>query len=277
MMARMSTDPVADLLHEALTAVLPVWRRGASWMRDKAAPDGGTGPDGRPEANPRGVDLVTEGDLLVDGIVREGLQRLFPGVELVSEERDPRIDGRAPPSDCFVLDPIDGTSNFAAGLDLWAITLARVQDGIPLEGWLLEGPSQVMTKARPGEGATRAGSPLRVTDAAPHMGLLSVALSPKIVPLLLASNRFLGVRCLGSHATSLAWAAAGLLGVHVGRGHPWDVAAGYLFLERAGGKVTTLDGSARPFWSRDHAIAGAPRFVDLCLEILEHSDALIRS
>ncbi len=270
------TDPIADLLREALAAVLPVWRRGVGWMRDKDAGAGSQGADGRPGVNPHGVDLVTEGDLLVDGIVREGLERLFPGVALVSEERDPRAAGGAPPADCFVLDPIDGTSNFAAGLDLWAISLARVRDGVPVEGWLLE-PSGTLTRARPGEEATRGGVPLRVTDAPPHVGLLSVALSPKIVPLLLASNRFLGVRCLGSHATSLAWASAGLLGVHVGRGHPWDVAAGYLFLERAGGRVTRLDGTQRPFWSRDHAIAGAPRYVELCLEILEKSDGLLRS
>ncbi len=275
MMPPMSTDPVADLLVHALDAVLPVWSRGAGWVRDKKASQ--PSADGQPASNPRGVDLVTVGDLLVDGIVREGLARLFPGVALVSEERDPRVDGTPAPTDSFVLDPIDGTSNFSAGLDLWAISLARVRDGVPQEAWLLEGPSRIMNRARRGEGATRNGVPMEVTTVPPHLGLLSVALSPKIVPLLLASNQFLGVRCLGSHATSLGWAAAGLLGVHVGSGHPWDVAAGYALLEGAGGKVTTLDGGARPFWSREIAIAGAPRFVDLCVKILAESDGLLRS
>ena len=275
-----SPDPVADLVRSALESVLPVWHRGVGWMRDKDALPGqeeSVDVDGRPVANPRGLDLVTEGDLLVDGIVREGLERLFPGVPLVSEERDPRRDGVPVPPDCFVLDPIDGTSNFAAGLDLWAISLARVRDGVPQEAWLLEGPSRVLDHAVRGGQATRDGVPMAVTDAPAHVGLLSLALSPTVVPLLLASNRFLGVRCLGSHATSLAWAAAGRLGVHVGQGHPWDVAAGYLFLECAGGRVVGLDGGERPFWSRDQAIAGAPQFVDLCLEILASADGLLRS
>jgi myo-inositol-1(or 4)-monophosphatase len=264
-------DPVARLLQAALDEVLPVWRRGVQWMRDKDAEPGleETRDDrGRPVENPRGVDLVTEGDILVDRIVREGLARLFPGVPLVSEERDPPSGIADAPADCFVLDPIDGTSNFATGLDLWAISLARVRDGVPQEAWLLEGPSRILDHGVRGGIATRAGVPMRVTTDPPHVGLLSVALSPAIVPLLLEANRFLSVRCLGSHATSLAWVSAGLLGVHVGRGHPWDVAAGYLFLECAGGRVLTLDGAERGLWCSTPAIAGAPQHVDLCLSIL---------
>ena len=277
MMRLMTRDPVADLVRRAHEAAVPVWRRGVRWMDDKRSVSGERDASGRPVANPGGVDLVTEGDLLVDGVIREGLAELFPGVPLVSEESDPREDGSEPPSDCFVLDPIDGTSNFASGLGLWAISLARVQDSVPVEAWLIEGGTGTLSVGRRGGEATRGGRPMRVTEAGPQVGLLSVALAPAVVPLVLASRNFLGVRCLGSHATALTWVADGLLGVHAGRGHPWDVAAGYVFLECAGGRVTTLDGGERPFWSRAQALAGAPHIVELCLEILANSDGMIRS
>ena len=79
---------------------------------------------------------------------------------------------------------------------------------------------------------------------------------------------------LGSHATALALAASGELGVHVGRGHPWDVAAGYLLLEEAGGKIAGLRGEERPLWRTQNAVAGAPQIVDMVLEILSSGGRL---
>jgi len=212
------------------------------------------------------VDLVTQADLRADEIISEGLARLFPGVPVVSEEgasSAPEAGG-----DCFLLDPIDGTHNFAAGLPFWAISLARMSGDEVREAWLLDGPRGDTYRAKRGQGAFRGTRRLSVTQRPPELCLLSVGLSPPLVPLLLASHRFCGMRVLGSHALGLAYAAAGDVGIHAGSGHPWDVAAGYLLLEEAGGKVVDLQGAPRPVWRNERALAGAPHIVDLALRIL---------
>ena len=247
--------PVDRLLRSALSDALPIFDRGVQSWGNK-----------RPEGQPGGVDLVTEADLLVDRLVTDGLDRLHPGVPVVSEEREPAPGARE--GECFVLDPIDGTHNFAAGMPWWGISLARVRGEELLEAWVLEAPAGTLYHAVRKGAATRDGEPIRVTAQPPRHCLVSVGLSEAVVPLLLRSDAFSGVRVLGSHALSLAWSAAGRFGLHAGRGHPWDVAAGYLILERAGGCVCTFAGERRDLWTRDYALAGAPQAVDTALALL---------
>lgn len=252
--SRGSTDPVEELLRSAAAAVEGLCGSDRLELRDK-------GGDER-----HAVDLVTQADLRADEIICEGLARLFPGVPVVSEEGSPSV--RRGRGDCFLLDPIDGTHNFASGLPFWAISLARVSGDEVHEAWLLDGPRGDSYRAKRGRGAFRGLQPLSVTQRPPELCLLSVGLSPQLVPLLLSSHRFCGMRVLGSHALGLAYSAAGEVGIHAGSGHPWDVAAGYLLLEEAGGKVVDLQGGVRPLWSNERALAGAPHIVDLVLEIL---------
>ena len=247
-------DPVEKLLRDALAAVDGMAGSDLLEISDK-------GGDLRHAA-----DLVTEADLRVDEIISEGLHALYGGIDVVSEERpETRPEERG---ECFVLDPIDGTHNFVAGVPLWGISLARVVGAQVEEAWFLEGDRRRLYSAKRGRGAFCGGRKLRVTPRGPELTLLSVALSREILPLLMEAHRFSGVRVLGSHATALALAASGELGVHVGRGHPWDVAAGYLLLEEAGGKIAGLRGDERPLWRTQNAVAGAPQIVDMVLEIL---------
>lgn len=245
---------VEALLRSAVGAVAELSGASALEVQDK-------GGDDR-----HAVDLVTEADLLVDDLVTSGLARLFPGVPVVSEERPlPEVAGRG---DCFVLDPIDGTHNFASGLPFWGISLARVEGAEVQEAWILDGVQRQLYSAQRGGRALRDGRPLAVSDKPPELSLISLGLSRKIVPLLLHADRFCGMRMLGSHSLGLALAASGEVGIHAGSGHPWDVAAGYLLLECAGGKVVDFEGRPRPLWETRYALAGAPRVVDLALEIL---------
>lgn len=248
-------DPVEQLLRQAFAEALPIFGAGVDRWGDKRA-----------EGEAGGVDLVTEADLLVDRRVTEGLHRLHPGVEVVSEERERRPGVEA--GDCFILDPIDGTHNFAAGMPWWGISLARVRGDEILEGWVLEAPAGTLWHAARSGPATCDGEVISVTERAPRLSVASIGLHPEIVPLLLRADAFAGVRVLGSHALSLAWSAGGRFGMHAGRGHPWDVAAGYLILERAGGRICSFTGGPRPLWTRDFALTGAPQVVDAALEIL---------
>lgn len=243
-------DDVPALLRRARDAVL---RLGSADLdiRDKGA--AGSPPD-----------LVTRADLLVDEIVADGLARITPGAALLSEER--QWSGE-PIADGYVLDPVDGTHNFAAALPLWAISLARIEAGRIHEAWLLEAAGSLWS-ARRGHGCVRDGIAQRVSTSPLDRTILSVGLSEAVLPLLQASHLFAGVRLFGSHTLSLAWAAGGLVAVHAGRGWPWDVAAGQLLVEEAGGRCCRFDGSERPLWRRDHGLYGAPHAVERCLDVL---------
>jgi len=244
---------VEELLRRAARKVVPLSGGNLS-IRDKNA--GGEGA----------VDLVTDGDLAVDRVVTEGLGRLFPGVPVVSEER-PRPEG-VEQGDSFILDPVDGTHNFTAGVPWWAISLARVRGAEVEEAWLLNLPAGLLYHAVRGGETTCEGRTLKVTDRSPELCLVSLSLSRRLVPLLLASERFAGLRMMGCHSLALAYAAEGRFGLHASRGWPWDVAAGYLLIERAGGRVVDLEGRPRNLWEHRHALAGAPACVDTVLEIL---------
>lgn len=248
---------VEALLRRAAREVAQLSGLDALTFRDKAAD------------TDHAVDLVTEGDLRVDRIVTEGLGALFPGVPVVSEERP--LPPEAGTGDVFVLDPVDGTHNFAAGVPWWSISLARVRGSEPEEGWILQMPAGRLYHASRTAPATCDGQLLRVTDKPPELCLLSMGLSQGVVPLLRGIERFAGARLMGCHSLGLCWSAEGRFGAHASRGWPWDVAAGFLLVERAGGVVTTFDGSRRDPWVREYAVVGAPQVVEAALEIVQRS------
>ena len=246
---------IERILRGAGERALGYWRTGSLEWSDKAT-------DGA-------VDLVTEADLAVDRLLAAELDALHPGVPILSEEGTWRPSEDGPSGDAFVLDPIDGTSNFAAGTHWWTIALARAQAGEIVEGWLYQPSRGTLWHARKGQGATRDGEPIRVATTPPRLGLVSVSLSRQMLPLLLQSSRFAGIRALGSHALTLAMVADGSLVLHAGGGHPWDVAGGHLFVEEAGGRVCTLDGGPRSPWRRVQTLAGSPASVDVALAIFD--------
>lgn len=242
---------VQELIEEAGRIALSHWR-GEVEVANKAAPG-------------EAVDLVSAADLAVDAYLREGLARLAPGVGIVSEEGE----GSAPwgEGDAFVIDPIDGTHNFLAGTEWWTIVLARTRGHEVEEAWIHHPPSGETTHGVRGRTPTHAGQPLEVSGGAPREGLVSLSLSQELVPLLLGSDRFAGLRALGSHAMCLSLTAQGRFLLYAGGGKPWDVAAGFLLVEQAGGRVCNLDGSRRSPFDPGPGLAGAPQGVEAALEL----------
>jgi fructose-1,6-bisphosphatase/inositol monophosphatase family enzyme len=247
-------DPITALLERAGRVALASWRTADLDVQDKASV--GAAPD-----------LVSAVDLAVDRIVTDGLRDLHPGVPIISEEVErPRGD---PPADAFVIDPIDGTHNFVSGGTLWTIALARTRGHEVEEAWIHHPPTGQTSHAVRGGVTTHAGRRVRVSGVTPRRGLVSVSLTRELMPLLLHSARFAGIRALGSHAFCLAAAARGEFILHAGGGKPWDVAAGFLLVERAGGRVCDLHGNPRsPFDSGRKGLAGAPGAVELALELI---------
>lgn len=245
------TDPIRDLLEEAGRVAMDSWRTGDVGVMDK----GGRGE--RP-------NLVTDADLAVNALITDRLASLFPRVSIVSEEAE-GYDS-APP-DAFVLDPIDGTHNFLAGSPLWTIVLARTRGHEVEEAWVYHPPTRELSHASRLTPTTHAGRPVVVSGTASRRGLISISLSRELLPLLMAADRFAGIRALGSSAYCLAAAARGEFLLHAGGGHPWDVAAGFLLIERAGGLVRTLSGGRRSPYENVKSLAGAPHAVEQSLSL----------
>lgn len=248
-----------DLLDQAGRIALASWRVADVQVRDKS---GGV-------ASP---DLVSAADLAVNEFVTDGLARLHSGVTLVSEEAEPMGDdlmGDEPPEDAFILDPIDGTHNYLAGSALWTIALARTRGHEVEEAWIHHPPTGQTSHARRGGATTHAGVSVRVSRARPRRGLISVSITRDLMPLLIHSKEFAGVRALGSHAFCLAATARGEFLLHAGGGKPWDIAAGFLLIESAGGRVCDLEGNpCSPFDVRAKSLAGSPDAVQVALDLM---------
>src|SRR5882672_1185270 len=111
-------------------------------------------------------DFVTVADELSEQRLASGLAKILPGVPVVGEEaaeRDPRlVDLIARPGEaCWIVDPLDGTANFAAGKDRFAMIVCLVQDRVAVAGWILDVPRQQMAVALRGQGVAIDGAPVR--------------------------------------------------------------------------------------------------------------------
>ncbi len=251
---------VATLLREASRAeILPRFRRLAQGaVRTKSGP----------------LDLVTDADEAAERMVEAGLHRLFPGCAVVGEEAaaaDPSVMDRLADADlAFVVDPVDGTANFAAGLPLFACMAAAVVKGEVVGAWIHDPLGDDTAIALRGEGAWIAdpeGRPmadLRVAAPLP-IGQMVGAISWTYLPPDLraqVTSRFplfagvVGYRCA---AHEYRWAAGGHGHVlFYNRLMPWDHLPGLLLHREAGGYSARFDGSPYLPTHRDGGLICAP-------------------
>jgi myo-inositol-1(or 4)-monophosphatase len=208
------------------------------------------------------IDLVTEIDLEVERGFRALIGERFPDHVVLGEEfSDPR-DLDAAPEYCWVFDPIDGTTNYAHGLPIFCSSLALEISGVPAVAAIYDPSRRELYTAERGQGAWLNGAPLRVSTSATLIDALLCTGFPYSVQqdagaLVGLFAEFLGVsravRRLGSAALDLCYVAAGRLdGFWEQSLHPWDMAAGALIVQEAGGRVTDLRGG--PYSSRGRSI-----------------------
>lgn len=194
------------------------------------------------------IDLVTETDVAVEEMLKEALARLLPGSDFLAEESASDTD---PGELTWIIDPLDGTTNFAHGLPFVANSVGlwhqdRVVLGVinlPLLGELLGGGE--------GLGARMNGSPVRVSSAGKmEDALLATGFPYAIEEHLDAILRHFktllplvqGIRRPGAAALDLAYVACGRYdGFFESALHPWDTAAGMLLVKEAGGRVSEYD------------------------------------
>jgi myo-inositol-1(or 4)-monophosphatase len=198
------------------------------------------------------IDLVTDVDLRVEEMFRGLIAERFPDHAILAEER--AGTELVPPGARYrwIFDPIDGTTNFAHGLPIFCATVALEIDGRVELGAVYDPTRRELFTAERGGGAFLNGAPLRVSEADCLLDALLCTGFPYDVHETLDEvvglfGRFVararGVRRLGSAALDLCYVAAGRLdGFWEQRLHPWDVAAGVLLVEEAGGRVTDFAG-----------------------------------
>ncbi|MFA6029322.1 MAG: inositol monophosphatase family protein [Elusimicrobiota bacterium] len=195
------------------------------------------------------ANLVTEADHASEQRVLDIVLARFPDHSFLTEERAPRTTA----SDfTWVIDPLDGTTNYAHGFPAFCVSIGLLRRGRPFMGGVYDPSRGELFFAELGRGATLNGRPLRVSAAGRVEDSLLLTgfaydRARRADYLLRFYSAFMkrchDVRRSGSAALDLAWTAAGRVdGYWEFSLNPWDVAAGALLVQEAGGKVTAFDG-----------------------------------
>ena len=214
------------------------------------------------------IDLVTNVDLAVEREFRRRITDWFPDHDVLAEELETTTAGRS--RFCWVFDPIDGTTNYAHGVPFFCASLALEIDGTPVVAAIYDPVHKELFTAERGDGAFLNGEPLRVSGTHSLLDALLCTGFPydihetadEVVGLFRAFvARARAVRRFGSAALDLCWVAAGRLdGFWEQRLKPWDVAAGALVVQEAGGTVMTFNGGS--FNSRAGEIVASNGLID---------------
>ena len=197
-------------------------------------------------------DLVTDADLASEQAVRRVIAEHFPDHGILGEEA-PVMEQLDRPY-CWVVDPLDGTINYAHGLPCYGVSIAVAKNGNLLAGVVFDPERNECFSASAGGGATLNGQPMSASRAETvEESLVAVSFPPRLDDNSLDLRAFMRVgpvcqamRRTGSAALNLAYVACGRLDAHWAHEiHPWDAAAGVLLVREAGGAVSAADG--KPF------------------------------
>lgn len=198
------------------------------------------------------TDLVTQFDKAAEDLIVAGIRSRYPDHRILAEEGGDHGGQAGAPR--WIIDPLDGTTNFAHGLPMFSVSIACEIDGQLAVG-VVAAPAlgQVFAAAR-GHGATRNGQPIHVSTVDRLDGALLVTGFPydrhtakenNFAQFVALKKQAQGIRRFGSAALDLAFTAAGSFdGYWEMRLNAWDVAAGILLVEEAGGTVSDWHGDA---------------------------------
>jgi myo-inositol-1(or 4)-monophosphatase len=224
-------------------------------------------------------DVVTEADHLSEALIVEAIRERYPDDAILAEETGEHraVAGEAPTSGrgrVWIVDPLDGTVNYANGIPVFCVSIALVIDGAPAVGVIVD-PTRHESFAATSDGpATLDGRPVSVSDKEKLSDfVISMALSGRA-----ATTRARNVRrqiriprSMGSAALALAYVANGRFDAFVQQGglSAWDVAAAGLIAERGGARVSAMDGG--PWFDLAHG----PRTIGILAAPPAHHAALL--
>ena len=222
------------------------------------------------------IDLVTEVDRQSEEYLLGEIKRLFPGHQIISEEAG-LVPGRG--GDEWLVDPLDGTVNYAHGIPVFSVSIAYLRDGEVKLGVVYDPLRDELFAAERGRGAWLNGRTLHVSAATDLQRSLLVTGFPydawsnpnnNLDHFAAFSKLSQGVRRLGSAAIDLCYVAAGRFdGYWELSLHPWDLAAGSLIAGEAGATVTNLHGGADFLSPPCSLVACAPAIHGRMLEVLK--------
>ena len=225
-------------------------------------------------------DFVSEVDKGAERAIIDTLSALFPDHAYKAEESGERGTSRH----TWLIDPLDGTTNFLHGIPYYCVSIALRADDRVVVGAIFDPSSGRMFTATRGGGAFLDGQPVRVSGRASLTeAIIGTGLPFKdwhyldeyLSALREIMQRCAGIRRPGAAALDLASVAAGWVDGHWEKGlNPWDVGAGSLLVEEAGGSVSTFDGRSSVLDS-GHIVVGAPGVHAALVDVLHRYPALI--
>ncbi len=184
--------------------------------------------------------IVTQADREVETMLRERLPQLIPGTTVSGEEYGYSAPG---PEGVWVVDPVDGTSNFAFGSPLWAVSIGLIRDGAPEMAGIYLPDLDELYMGRRGEGAFRNGKPLAKLVPGPVRPEQLVSYNEHVIPHVNMSSIPGKMRCVGAAVIDGVWVASGTYRGLIGfRERLHDVAAILVLLNEVGAEVRYLDG-----------------------------------
>lgn len=222
-------------------------------------------------------NYVTDCDVAVQDYLYENLTKLLPGAKFLGEERDMHPDVHK--GLCFVVDPIDGTTNFIRGHGMSAISVALAENGKPIAGIVYQPFRDEMYTAMLGKGAFCNGRAIHVTDRPFSSAIYQMGGSGHERGKN-TDRAFRMMRTIFDHAEdirSYGVASVELCNVACGRCdgyvemilYPWDYAAGSLIVTEAGGRVSRIDGSALTLDGTQSVLCANSRTYDEALSLIK--------
>lgn len=213
-------------------------------------------------------DYASEVDSQAEAEIIRELRRAFPDYAILAEESGAMGTGRY----TFVIDPLDGTSNFLRGLPHFCVSIALCEGGEPIHGVIFDPLRNELFTASRGAGAVLNDKKIRVGERKDLQGaMLITGFAPRerarLAPQLDALRSVLAeaedIRRTGSAALDLAYVACGRADAYFEAGvKPWDIAAGMLLVREAGGRVCDFRGGGDKLLTSGQLVAGNLKISD---------------
>jgi myo-inositol-1(or 4)-monophosphatase len=235
--------------------------------------------DSKGESRSGGIDIVTDADRASEDAIVDAIQKEFPGHDIITEERPTERTGARY---LWVLDPLDGTVNFAHGYPIFSVSIALMCDEEPIAGMIFDPVHEETFSCVRDHGSFFNGNLTRVTRAdALEKSIIATGFpydrfySPEnnVLEFSKVVTKVQGIRRGGSAALDLAYVACGRLdGFWELKLKPWDMAAGMLMVVEAGGRVTDRLGNSTNMYT-DCLVATNARIHDRLLALLGEAEA----
>ncbi|KKR46877.1 MAG: Inositol-1-monophosphatase [Parcubacteria group bacterium GW2011_GWB1_40_14] len=201
--------------------------------------------------------IVTYADKEIENFLVEGIKKYFPNDIIIAEEGSGGANDIFSAKDKFIwfIDPIDGTRNFVSGIPFFAISIGLMEDESLKFGIISEPLQENVFYAERGKGAFKNDVPMRVMpgdDMDENLIILGFIGKRNRIATANLLNKLVRTRVLGSAALNLCLVAQGKALGNIGLGfHTWDIAAGIIIVEEAGGKISDESGKSINIFQRD--------------------------